>query len=911
MLLLSQDHLSGSRESNNEFSETQEYNDICNELTEWSAEHPSDSYSIDSIRGIIMSTIKIISNPYAKEIKFQKYDSNSDSWQNIDYEHNENSKLLRQELIKGFFPFNVKEIVDIIIAEYGVPGEKTVIVFQGTADEYRELEEICGDDAHKDLVSTTKEIIYLENARDILPLVRNLFSEMDPLIMKSANHERIERDLNRFKDAASDVVPICVLGNYSTGKSTFINALIGSEILPSGTEPVTAKIYKISRSKYPDRASVKFQYLGYDTEVRFTAVDTALSTTAPTDSFYEELRSVFIESTPENMSVRVGKVLQMVNDFENRDDIDQISDLIEVEIPFKNGVLANTQHPFVVFDTPGSNSASNAKHLMVLKEAMANMTNGLPIFLSTPEALDSTDNEDLYHLIQDMEELDSRFTMIVVNKADGPGLQRKDNSEAEKSRVLRQAVPRSLYSGGLFYVSSILGLGSKNGGDFIDDFYAELFEDQESKYSNPEHRRYKTLYIYNIMPDQIERRADELAAKQTDLLYANSGLFSVESQIEAFAGMYSAYNKCFQSQMFLNRVIDITSEDIEESRIEKEGIRQSINEKLDDDKKKLIGQIEGLADEQYAGFKGNYDEHMSQFMEGVDQVFSEQSLKEKEAELTAVQDKAKDYEGSSAEADNARSSLLTNLKANAGKLFREGKKENLTEAWNTAKADLAKTVDTYRAKREIRHSADRAVADQIMTYVRDRFVEKMEAMLVTLDLRSKEYWSAQTENLRKQLAQLITGADELTPVQKDELEQIIITYHKLEFEENEAQSIFQKENFERSIQILGKTIRFSDHLMLDKLAETYNAKMSEGVNTRYKAIKESHDGSAKQWIDSLLDEVRENIVNYSPELSKLADRIRRITADIEDHEKRQKKLMEYKDELLQMMNWKSMPEQKN
>lgn len=858
-----------------------------------------------------MSTIKIISNPYAKEIKFQKYDSNSDSWQEIDYEHNENSKLLRQELTKGFFPFNVKEIVDIIIAEYGVPGDKTVIVFQGTEDEYRELEEICSDDAHKDLVSTAKEIIYLENARDILPLVRELFNEMDPLIMKSANHERIERDLDRFKDAASDVVPICVLGNYSTGKSTFINALIGSEILPSGTEPVTAKIYKISRSKYPDRASVKFQYLGHDTEVRFTAADTTLSTTAPADSFFEELRSVFIESTPENMSMRVGKVLQMVNDFENRDDIDQISDLIEVEIPFRNGVLANTQHPFVVFDTPGSNSASNAKHLMVLKEAMANMTNGLPIFLSTPEALDSTDNEDLYHLIQDMEELDSRFTMIVVNKADGPGLQRKDNSEAEKSRVLRQAVPRSLYSGGLFYVSSILGLGSKNGGEFIDDFYAELFEDQESKYSNPEHRRYKTLYIYNIMPDQIERRADELAAKQTDLLYANSGLFSVEAQIEAFAGMYSAYNKCFQSQMFLNRVIDITSEDIEESRIEKEGIRQSINEKLDDDKKKLIGQIEGLAGEQYAGFKDNYDEHMSQFMEGVDQVFSEQSLKEKEAELTAVQDKVKDYEGSTAEADNARSNLLINLKTNAGKLFREGKKENLTDAWNTAKADFAKTVDTYRAKREVRHSADRVVAEQIMSYVRDQFVERMEAMFVTLDRESKEYWGSQTESLRKQLAQLITGADELTPMQKDELEQIIITYHKLEFEDNEAQSIFQKENFERSIQILGKTIRFSDHLMLDKLAETYNSKMSEGVNTRYEAIKESHDGSAKQWIDSLLDEVRENIVNYSPELSKLADRIKRITADIEDHEKRQAKLMEYKVELLQMMNWKSMPEQNN
>ena len=856
-----------------------------------------------------MSTIKIISNPYAKDIRFQKFDSSTNSWQEIDYEHNENSKLLKQELIKGFFPFNVKEIVDTIIAEYGVPDEKTVIVFQGTADEYLELEEVCKDDAHKDKVSTVKEVIYLENARDILPLVRKLFAEMDPLIMKSANHERIERDLNRFKDASSDVVPICVLGNYSTGKSTFINALVGSEILPSGTDPVTAKIFKISRSKYPDRASVKFKYLGDDTEIRFTAADTSLITDAPADEFYEELKGEFIDSTADNLALRVGKVLQFVNDFEDRDDIDQISDLIEVDIPFKHGVLANTQHPFVIFDTPGSNSASNAKHLKVLKEAMANMTNGLPIFLSIPEALDSTDNEDLYHLIREMEELDSRFTMIVVNKADGPGLQRKDNSEEERNRVLRQAVPRSLYSGGLFYVSSILGLGSKNDGDFVDDFYAELFEDQESKYSDPNHRRYKTLYIYNIMPEQLERRADELAAKQDDLLYANSGLFSVESEIEAFAGKYSAYNKCYQSQMFLNKVIDITSEDIEDSKKDKEDIRQTINNKLDEDKKKLIGEIEALSGEQYAEFKGHYDEHMNQFMEGVDQVFSEISLKELEEQYTAEQDKARDYEGSTAEAENARSSFFSNLKANVGKAFKEGKSEDFANMWNTAMADLSKTRESYKAKREVRRESDRAVADQLMASVKEQFIEKMEGSFNILDTESKEYWTTQTESLRKQLAQLITGAEELTPLQKDELEQIIITYRQLEFEDNDVQSIFQKENFERSIQILGKKFSFSDHLNLEKLADTYNVKMSEGVKERYNTIKESHDGSAKQWIESLLDEIRENIVNYSPELSKLADKIKRITADIEDHEKRQVKLMEYKVDLLDMMSWKSISEQ--
>ena len=37
-----------------------------------------------------MSTIKIISNSYAKDIRFQKSDSSTNSWQEIDYEHNEN-----------------------------------------------------------------------------------------------------------------------------------------------------------------------------------------------------------------------------------------------------------------------------------------------------------------------------------------------------------------------------------------------------------------------------------------------------------------------------------------------------------------------------------------------------------------------------------------------------------------------------------------------------------------------------------------------------------------------------------------------------------------------------------------------------------------------------------------------------
>ena len=73
----------------------------------------------------------------------------------------------------------------------------------------------------------------------------------------------------------------------------------------------------------------------------------------------------------------------------------------------------------MIFDTPGSNSASNVKHYEVLKKAMEDLSNGLPIFVSEYDSMDSTDNDKLYQDINNMAELDNRFTMIIVNKNDG------------------------------------------------------------------------------------------------------------------------------------------------------------------------------------------------------------------------------------------------------------------------------------------------------------------------------------------------------------------------------------------------------------------------------------------------------------------------------------------------------------
>ncbi|MCD8020328.1 MAG: hypothetical protein LUF92_12340 [Clostridiales bacterium] len=158
--------------------------------------------------------------------------------------------------------------------------------------------------------------------------------------------------------------------------------------------------------------------------------------------------------------------------------------------------------------------------------------------------------------------------------------------------------------------------------------------------------------------------------------------------------------------------------------------------------------------------------------------------------------------------------------------------------------------------------------------------------------------------MRRVLAEIVTGSDVLTADRRDELEKIIIEYQKLTFDVSHAESIFRKEEFERKLAFGEFVLWHSNHLNLEKLANTYNEHMSEDVKNRYDAIEVSHRESAYQWIESLLDEIRANIVEYSPELSKQAKKIQTLTKQIEELMERQEKLKNYTVKLDAMMDWK-------
>jgi len=150
-----------------------------------------------------MATIKIKSNPYERKIEYLSYKEQAAAWEEIQT-CNPNSKLREDESGKSFLPFKIKEIVDIILDEYQVGNEKVNIVFEGTQEEYEELEKICTMPSMAEKIVLTKANTILENAKLILSDTKEIFKTVQPVI------EKIVRDDDDVKDDLSKVADALV-----------------------------------------------------------------------------------------------------------------------------------------------------------------------------------------------------------------------------------------------------------------------------------------------------------------------------------------------------------------------------------------------------------------------------------------------------------------------------------------------------------------------------------------------------------------------------------------------------------------------------------------------------------------------------------------------------------------------------
>lgn len=855
-----------------------------------------------------MTKIKIVSNPYNRSLQYYIYKEQADTWENIKQD-SINSKLRENDEEKIFLPFKVKEIIDTIVSEYFVVGmDKVELIFEGTTDEYEEVENICNDDELKDKVHLMRSTRILENARDILDHAKEIFGTVQPIIKNIVRDDvEITKGLVKVSDALKDIIPICIFGNYSAGKSTFINALIGYEILPSGGDPVTSKIYEIKRSNQPDRAKIAFEYRGESFELLFDNKECRVTEGDKEKDLLQEVLEAIGKLGEVSLFRMVNKTIDILNSFEKRDKTTTlISNVIRLSVPFcENGKLGQSHNEFVIFDTPGSNSNTNMDHEKVLTDSLEGFSNGIPIWVSGYDSIDSVDNANLCDKLYQIEALDKRFTMIVVNKADSVELPRNGWGSDEISDIMEYESVEKMYSSGIYFVSSVMGLGAINPDGIISDYLLDVFEEKERKFSDPNARSYKKLYEYNIMPEQMKRRALEYSQACENIIYANSGIYCVEMEMELFASRHAAYNKCQMVYMFLRGIIDETGRRITEKTAILERTKKKWEMELDSKKFTLVESIRKETQDSVKQFEKDSKSFIQTYAkESLVYERSTEEIEQKDQTIAEQNEQDANFELYEKEYEGAKNSRWRNLVENSQNLF----KGNFVDSVKNLAAEWASDSQIMQQKKEsmdsTRQTVDRETSDRLLKIVVKEFRKNIVDAQNKLSETAKQHWQENAQTYRDSMIRLITGTDALTDKQRAELSAVILSYPTFQYDDD-ADKVFIKAKFLRG-NVLGLRFGMSERLNISRLSSSYNSRIRHNIDEMAQLINNSCYTSFKEWQENLQTLIEENITIYNPELRALTESIREEEERIHELQTNQQTISTSFMTIENMMAWKEL-----
>ena len=852
-----------------------------------------------------MTKIKIKSNPYTREISYLSFDDSLNQWVDVK-ESDENSRLREIDAERAFLPFYIKEIIDIILDAYYVGREKIEIYFEGSQDEYNQVKAICLQEEYQDKVSLSQEPTFLANARYIKPHIKEIFKKVEPIIKDiMADDTQVKSDLEKVSKALNDVIPICVFGNYSSGKSTFINSLIGYEILPSGGDPVTAKIYEIKRSENDDRAEVRFKYHGKDFTISFVNEKYNVELgekECPVVIGMDEA----IQATKQKDLISMLRVsLEYINDYEkiDKDEI-EIGNVIEIDVPFsRKGVLGDSLNRFVIFDTPGSNSNSNADHSKVLSEAMAGFSNGIPVWVTDYEHIDTEDNASLCDRVLGIEALDKRFTMIVLNRADNSDLPEGGFSEEHEREIKEYKAVDKMYASGIYFVSSIMGLGGKKDGELVDKYYRKIYRTQVEMYKNPEDEDYAELYKFNIMPAQIKQRTIMESGGCNNTVYANSGLFCIESEIEKFANDYSAYNKCQMVRSFINSVIEKTTYKINtKAEILKKAKEKSMQE-LDSKKIQLKDTINDSAKKMESDYEVASKNDVAKYAsESLKYTFDAEALSSMDLEKRKMSFSVNNFEENVQEYEESQNKLRQHFKEGAQGLLHKNIFENVKGVVEDLSKDLKDVKETKNKMKDREKELDRAVSDEIVDYVKNVYKVNVDDAQEKLDLHLGNFWREKELDFKNALIREVSSSDALTESQRDEIAEVIRNYKTIDFKDD-AETVFAKEKFLQGF-LFGFKIGDSEKLNTNRLANRYNEQMEKIVISMSSEMNNNCFARFKTWEKVLLNKIEANLTEYNPELKSLAEIIRIESESIAELEDYQNTIQSSLGAINKLMSWK-------
>jgi GTPase SAR1 family protein len=521
--------------------------------------------------------------------------------------------------------------------------EKISLVFKGTQVDYEdfcekiaEYNKYAGEDRF-----TISNFIELPSVTEIFSRISdfcdetlNLFdSELkDSEIQQSFQNRKQEFFKKRELMSCSDI-NICLVGTYSSGKSTFINTLIGRRILPESINSETAKMFRIRNAKNPsitfnlcssDNTQPNKVTLSWNESKKKFVFESERPCETTKRKIQNEINNALVFHLQPHEQLY--QILKSINELPNAvsDDANEYVDgIIDVNYPSQLDPNLN----FTFYDTPGTDSNSN-EHLLVLQKALQQQTNSILIVLYEPTKMEGTGNSTLYKLIhssresvdtKDQVHIDLTRSLHIINQADTRSLTDLANLKNKKVGISlketdkiynEQAEYIDLATERLFFVSSKAAYIAKAIEANVDTEDERLWlanhsneinntplmdpllkkdEDSEvetgmyfklNKMANADNDTQRLLEDCMEELKKCDEPNDNSLYPILHRVYVNSGMFAVEKEIIRYGQKYALAVKAKGLYDSISSVVNFIRDDYKaieaQARLSKEQISQNI-----------------------------------------------------------------------------------------------------------------------------------------------------------------------------------------------------------------------------------------------------------------------------------------------------------------------------------------------
>lgn len=443
----------------------------------------------------------------------------------------------------------VEELPQLFIDEYNDTDFE--VQFHGTLLDYEDLADAFTE-AYKQKKLTAKlERIPAKETTDKEVLIDKVFKE----IQKGPFDELRDADIkSAFKNAQNSEFEVCTVATMSAGKSTLINAMMGTKLMPSKQEACTAIITRI-KDKDISGGDKSWQAEVYDKESKLVGSHKKLTY----------------------------KTMGVLNSDENVSEIKIIGD-----IPF----VASNDVSLVLIDTPGPNNSRDKNHRKVQSKFLGESSKALVLYIMTPEFGTDDDNALLSRVAESMaiggKQSKDRF-IFVVNKLDD---RKKEDGNVDETleRVREYLKLHGIVKPNLFPAAALPALNIR-----LIESGAEIDEDtlDETEMKVKKLNRNASLHFENYaqLPMSLRATIDQELADAIENKDVNTqalihtGVKSVEAAIRQYVEKYAKTAK-------IKNIVNTFDKKMAEV-----GFFEKIKEEISkntDDSEKIANQIDNI-----------------------------------------------------------------------------------------------------------------------------------------------------------------------------------------------------------------------------------------------------------------------------------------------------------------------------